>query len=54
MKERAALTLVENVGNAEPILEMTLDEETDLLAAQVDMSRGEYSNQTEVELMFTK
>jgi hypothetical protein len=54
MQDRAARILRAYVGDEEPVLELTPEEEAYLSEAQAEMQRGEFATDAEVEAVFSK
>ncbi len=54
MQDEAARILLAYAGDVEPILELTPEEEADLIEAQAEMQRGEFATAEEVEAVFAK
>ena len=54
MQDQAARMLLAYAGDEEPILELTAEEEADLLEAQAEMARGEFATDAEVQAVFAK
>ena len=48
---RVMLTLA---GDGEPVIELTPEEEADLMEAQAEMARGEFATDAEVRAVFAK
>ena len=54
MQDQAARMLLAYVGDEEPILVLTPEEEADLMEAQAEMQRGEFATEAEVEAVLSK
>lgn len=54
MQEEAARMLLAYAGAEEPLLELSPEEEADLMEARAEMQRGEFATKAEVEAVFTK
>ncbi len=54
MQDQAARILLAYAGDEEPILELTPEEEADLIEAQSEMQRGEFATAAEVEAVLAK
>ena len=54
MQDHAARMLLVYAGTEEPILDLTPEEEADLIEAQAEMARGEFATDADVEAVFSK
>ena len=54
MQDQAARMLLAYVGDEEPILMLTPEEEADLMEAQAEMKRGEFAADAEVNAVLSK
>jgi hypothetical protein len=54
MQDQAARILLAYAVGGEQMIELTPDEEADLLAAQAEIARGEIATPTEVEAVLSK
>ncbi len=54
MQEQAARMLLAYVGDDQPILVLSPEEEADLTEAQAEMRRGEFATAAEVEAISSK
>lgn len=54
MQDQVARMLLAYAGDDEPMIELTPDEEADLIAAQAEIARGEIATPAEVEAMLSK
>ena len=54
MQDQAARILLAYAGDEEPVLELTPEEESDLMEAQAEMQRGEFATDAEVEAVLSK
>jgi hypothetical protein len=53
-QDQAAHMLLAYVGNEEPSIELTAEEEAELIAAQAGMARGHFSIEAELEALLSK
>ena len=49
-----ARMMLSYAGHDEPVIELTPEEEQDLLEAQAEMERGEFATEAEVEAVLSK
>jgi hypothetical protein len=54
MQDQAARMLLLYAGDDEPVIELTPEEEADLMEAQAEMARGEFATEVEVQAVFSK
>jgi hypothetical protein len=54
MQDQAARMLLAYAGDEEFVIELTAEEEADLMEAQAEMARGEFASEAEVEAVFSK
>jgi predicted transcriptional regulator len=54
MQDEIARMVLAYAGHDEPVIELTPEEEADLIEAQAEMERGEFATNTEVEAVFSK
>ncbi|HLJ63050.1 MAG TPA: hypothetical protein VKT70_03020 [Stellaceae bacterium] len=54
MQDQAARMLLVYVGDEEPMIELTPEEEADLIEAHAEMARGEFASEEEVEAVLSK
>ncbi len=54
MQDHAARILLAFAGNEEPMIELTPEEEADLLEAQAETARGEFATEAEVQAVLSK
>jgi hypothetical protein len=54
MQDQAARMLLAYVGEEDPILALSPEEEADLVEAQTEMQRGEFATDAEVEAVLAK
>ena len=53
-RDEIARVVLVLAGNGEPVIELTPDEEADLMDAQAEMARGEFATEDEVRAVFAK
>jgi hypothetical protein len=54
MQDQAAQMLLLYVGEDEPLIELTAEEEADLVEAQAEVVRGEFASDAEVQAVLSK
>jgi len=54
MQDQAARILLAYAGGDEPVIELTAEEEADLIEAQAEIERGEIASPAEVEAVLSK
>ena len=54
MQDQAARMLLVYAGDEEPVIELTPEEEADLIEAQAEMARGEFATEAEVQAVLSK
>jgi hypothetical protein len=54
MQDEIARMVLAYAGHDEPVIELTPEEEADLIEAQAEMERGEFATDSEVEAVFSK
>ena len=54
MQEEAARLLLIYAGEEGPMVELTAEEQADLLEAQREMARGEFATDAEIQAVFDK
>lgn len=54
MQDEIACMVLAYAGHDEPVIELTPEEEADLIEAQAEMARGEFATDAEVEAVFFK
>lgn len=54
VQDEAARMLLLYVGDVEPVIELTAEEEADLIEAQAEMARGEFATDAEVYAVLSK
>jgi hypothetical protein len=54
MQDQAAALLLAYAGDEEPVIELTPEEEADLIEAQGEMVRGEFATEAEVRSTLLK
>lgn len=54
LQDEAARVLFRLVGDAERVIQLTPEEEADLLEAQAEMERGDFASEAEVEAVLSR
>jgi hypothetical protein len=54
MQDQAARMLLLYAGGDEPVIELTAEEEADLMEAQAEMARGEFATDAEAHAVLSK
>lgn len=54
MQDDIARMMLSYAGNDEQIIELSPEEEADLIEAQAEMARGEFATETEVQAILSK
>jgi hypothetical protein len=54
MQDQAARMLLAYAGDEEPVIELTPEEEADLIEAQAEVARGEVASPAEVDAVLSK
>jgi hypothetical protein len=54
MQDQAARILLAYAGDDEPVIELTAEEEADLIEAKAEVARGEVASPAEVEAVLSK
>ena len=54
MQDQAARWLLTYAGGEEPVIDLTAEEELDLIEAQAEMARGEFATDAEAQAVFAK
>lgn len=54
MQDDLARMMLTYAGQDEPVIELTPEEEADLIEAQAEMERGEFATDAEVEAVLSK
>jgi len=54
VQDQAARLLLLYAGDDESVIELTPEEEADLIEAQAERARGEFATEAEVEAVFSK
>ena len=54
MQDQAARMLLAYAGGEEPVIELTAEEEADLIEAKAEVARGEIASPAEVEVVLSR